>query len=93
MSTVPFKARRRLRAGDKMKRWHLAAAATIVATLLVGAANATETITYTYDAKGRLIKVERSGTVNNGVKSEYLHDKADNRTNAKVTGSTNPPPP
>lgn len=54
---------------------------------------ATETITYTYDAKGRLVKVERSGTVNNGVKTEYTHDKTDNRQNVKVTGSPNPPPP
>lgn len=53
---------------------------------------AAETITYTYDAKGRLVKVERSGTVNNGVKAEYKHDKADNRTNVTVTGSPNPPP-
>lgn len=59
----------------------------IATTLLIGVANASETITYTYDAKGRLIKVERSGTVNNGVKTEYMHDKADNRTNVKVTGS------
>lgn len=53
---------------------------------------AAETITYTYDAKGRLVKVERSGTVNNGVKAEYTHDKADNRTKVTVTGSPNPPP-
>lgn len=53
---------------------------------------ATEIITYTYDAKGRLVKVERSGTVNNGVKAEYKHDKADNRTTVTVTGSPNPPP-
>ena len=53
---------------------------------------ATETISYTYDAKGRLVKVERSGTVNNGVKAEYKHDKADNRTTVTVTGSPNPPP-
>lgn len=50
-------------------------------------ANASETITYTYDAKGRLVKVERSGTVNNGVKAEYTHDKADNRKNVKVAGA------
>lgn len=55
-------------------------------------AHAAETVTYTYDAKGRLVKVERSGTVNNGVKTEYTHDKADNRQNVKVTGSPNPPP-
>lgn len=48
---------------------------------------AAETITYTYDAKGRLVKVEHSGTVNNGVKAEYTHDKADNRKNVKVTGA------
>lgn len=53
---------------------------------------AAETITYTYDARGRLVKVERSGTVNNGVKAEYSHDKANNRTNVTVTGSPNPPP-
>jgi len=55
-------------------------------------AAAPETVIYTYDAKGRLVKVERSGTVNNGVKVEYTHDKADNRRNVKVTGSPNPAP-
>lgn len=68
----------------------------ILATALLGMASpaiATETVTYTYDAKGRLVKVERSGTVNNGVKTEYAHDKADNRQNVKVTGSPNSPPP
>lgn len=54
---------------------------------------AAETITYSYDAKGRLVKVEHTGAVNNGVKVEYSHDKSDNRQNVKVTGSTNPPPP
>ncbi len=53
---------------------------------------ATETITYTYDAKGRLVKVVRTGTVNNNVTAEYTHDKADNRTRLKVTNSPNPPP-
>jgi hypothetical protein len=53
---------------------------------------ATETITYTYDAKGRLIKVVRTGTVNNGVTVDYTLDKADNRTRAKTTGSGNPAP-
>jgi hypothetical protein len=57
------------------------------------AATAAETITYTYDAKGRLVKVERAGSVNNNVKAEYTHDRADNRTNVTVTGSGNAPPP
>lgn len=57
-----------------------------------GSAIAAETQKYRYDAKGRLSKVERTGTVNNGVTTEYTHDKADNRTRLKTTGSANPPP-
>ena len=53
-------------------------------------AAAAETTKYTYDAKGRLVKVERSGTVNNNVKTDYEHDRADNRKRVKTTGSTNP---
>jgi hypothetical protein len=55
------------------------------------AASAGETIKYTYDARGRLVKVERSGTVNNNVSANYAYDKADNRTNVDVV-SPNPPP-
>lgn len=63
----------------------------IFALLGVTASQATETITYTYDAKGRLVKVVHASTVtnNNGVTVEYTHDKADNRTNVKTTGATN----
>jgi YD repeat-containing protein len=61
--------------------------------LMSGTAHAAETITYTYDARGRLIQVVRSGTVNNGVSTTYQIDKADNRTNKTTTGSPNPPPP
>jgi hypothetical protein len=53
---------------------------------------ASETITYTYDARGRLVKVVRSGTVNNNVQAEYKYDKADNRTNVNVTSPNAPPP-
>ncbi len=59
----------------------VAAALTVAAA---AAAWASETVTYTYDARGRLIKVERSGNVNNGVKAEYKYDKGDNRTNVNV---------
>jgi hypothetical protein len=65
-----------------------ASAATLLATPVLAA----ETVTYTYDGKGRLIKVEHSGTVNNGIKYEYSHDRANNRRNLKVTGSPNPAP-
>lgn len=50
-------------------------------------ANASETITYTYDAKGRLIKVEHSGSVNNGLVANYTFDHADNRDTVTVNGA------
>lgn len=63
----------------------------LLAAAVLAAAPATaiasETITYTYDAKGRLTKVVRAGTVNNGATVEYTFDKADNRKRAKVTGA------
>lgn len=64
----------------------------LVFALSCGAAFAGETIDYTYDAQGRLVKVERSGTVNNNVDTDYEYDDADNRTNEKTVGSPNPPP-
>lgn len=65
----------------------------LAATLPLQMAHAAETIAYSYDAKGRLVKVVRSGSVNNGVTADYTHDKADNRGTLVVTGSPNPPPP
>jgi YD repeat-containing protein len=72
-----------------MKRLILAGAA--AACLISTFAQATETIVYTYDAKGRLVKVERTpaSTINTNVKTDYTHDKADNRTNVKTAGSPN----
>lgn len=63
----------------------------MIAAMPLASVQATETQVYRYDAKGRLVKVERSGTVNNGVVTEYTADKADNRSNVKTTGA--PPPP
>jgi CBS domain containing-hemolysin-like protein len=66
----------------------------IVAILLLivlgAAAYAAETITYTYDARGRLKQVAHSGTVNNNVVTAYTLDKTDNRTKKTTTGSPNP---
>ncbi len=59
---------------------------------IASASSAAETITYVYDARGRLVQVVRTGTVNNGVTTNYTIDKADNRTNKTTTGSPNPPP-
>lgn len=50
-------------------------------------AMASETITYSYDAQGRLVKTQHTGTVNNGVVTTYSHDAADNRVNVNVTGA------
>ena len=61
----------------------------VLACAIGSAASAAEKVTYSYDAKGRLVKVVRTGSVNNGVTSDYAHDKADNRTKVKVTGSPN----
>jgi phage gp36-like protein len=57
--------------------------------LAVGAAaHAAETITYSYDSKGRLIQVVHSGTVNNGVTTTYTYDKANNRNQVTTTGAS-----
>jgi YD repeat-containing protein len=66
---------------------------TALALLSASTANAAETITYKYDAKGRLIEVKRTGTVNNNVQTNYTHDKANNRKTVVVTGSGNATPP
>lgn len=68
--------------GSKL-RWLVAAGGLIAAV-----AYATETITYTYDARGRLVQVQHSGTVNNGVNTTYTHDKAHNRTNVTTAGAS-----
>jgi YD repeat-containing protein len=60
---------------------------TAAALTIAAAAVAAETISYSYDARGRLIKVVRSGTVNNGVNTSYAYDKADNRTNKTTSGA------
>ena len=49
------------------------------------AAGASETISYSYDARGRLKTVTHSGTVNNGKTTTYSLDKADNRTSKTTT--------
>jgi YD repeat-containing protein len=64
------------------------------ATALVPAlAIAAETIVYRYDARGRLVQVERNQAVSNNVVTNYSFDKADNRLVKTTTGSPNPPPP
>lgn len=47
-------------------------------------AEANETLAYTYDALGRMVKVERTGTVNNNASECYSYDPASNRANVNV---------
>ena len=53
------------------------------------AAYATETITYTYDGRGRLVSVAHDGSVNDNVVSNFTFDDADNRKTLNVTGAPN----
>lgn len=55
-------------------------------------ASASETINYSYDARGRLVQVKHSGTVNNNVSATYTYDKAGNRNNLNVVSPNSPPP-
>lgn len=64
-------------------------AALVLSVMYNEAASAAETISYTYDAKGRLVKVVHSGSINNGVVVDYTYEDADNRTNVKTSGSNN----
>jgi YD repeat-containing protein len=54
---------------------------------LAATAMASETINYSYDARGRLVQVKHSGTVNNNITSNYQYDNADNRTLKNTTGA------
>jgi YD repeat-containing protein len=67
----------------------------VIALMLPLGVRATETVTYSYDAQGRLVQSVISGTVNNGQSSTTSFDTANNRTNYTVSlsGGTPPPPP
>ena len=59
-----------------------------VCTLLCATSlQASETITYTYDARGRLIQVDHAGSVNDSVNACYAYDQTDNRSNVTVATS------
>jgi hypothetical protein len=68
----------------RVLRAPIAAAALAAASIVPGTAGAAENVTYTYDARGRLVEVER---VRPGetVKVKYTYDLADNRTKKEIT--------
>lgn len=63
----------------------LAALIALFGTFQTALAN--ETVTYTYDALGRLVTVSSSGTVNNGQSVATSFDPAGNRTNYTISGA------
>ena len=67
--------------------WIVVGIGALLTAMLSYSASGSETINYTYDAKGRLILAEHSGSVNNNVVVNYTLDSADNRKNIKVTGA------
>jgi len=72
------------------------ASAKSLLTLLVALAAAaspstsasSEVANYSYDASGRVVNVTRSGSVNNGLRSTYIYDLADNRNSVSTTGAS-----
>ena len=70
---------------DEMGRRERIALALAAATV-AAAALAAESIGYSYDARGRLIAVKHSGSVNNEVATNYTYDDADNRTLKNTSG-------
>lgn len=54
---------------------------------LSSVAHASSSITYTYDARGRLKTVTLSGGTHSGAATTYTYDKANNRIRKQVTGA------
>jgi hypothetical protein len=93
-----MRAPRKLQEMDGEKRmyqWsrqYCACAALLAFLLSLSSAQASETTSYSYDARGRLVKAEVSGGVNHGVKQEYGYDPATSRSSMQTVGPANPRP-
>jgi hypothetical protein len=59
--------------------WLRALVAILVMILLGAATYPSRTINSQYGARGRLVQVNHSGSVNNNVVTNYTYDKADSR--------------
>lgn len=64
-------------------------AAILCGVVLGSPVGAAETVSFSYDALGRLTQSASTGSVNNGVTASLSYDAAGNRTNYTVTGSPN----
>jgi YD repeat-containing protein len=59
----------------------------LVSGLFITTPALAETVTYTYDARGRLIEVNHTSGPSVGVKTEYEYDDADNVKRKRITGA------
>ncbi|HYJ81844.1 MAG TPA: hypothetical protein VEW26_03245, partial [Allosphingosinicella sp.] len=73
------------------RRGHYLLACSVFA--LAGAAQAAESVTYSYDALGRLTATTTTGGPQSGVATGIAYDPAGNRSTYNVTGVGTPPPP
>jgi uncharacterized protein RhaS with RHS repeats len=74
-----------------MRNRHLFLAILVLTLGVQRSACAAETITYTYDANGRLVQAQTTGGRANGVTETYQFDAADNQTSRVTVGA--PPRP
>lgn len=66
----------------------LALSGSLLAAIAISPAQASETVTYTYDALGRLTASTTSGGPNGGVSAGTSFDPAGNRTGYNVSGGS-----
>jgi RHS Repeat len=67
---------------------NLLTAAVFLALFTIEPIAASETVTFTYDALGRLQITTTAGTVNSGLQTSIVYDAAGSRANYTVTGAT-----
>lgn len=68
-------------------RYSRYALSVLVALMVQSSAGASETVSYSYDAQGRLVQVVHSGGPINGTQTIYTQDAASNRTRVQVAGA------
>ncbi len=79
---------------EELNRRRAFVAALAAGVVLAAPAAASETVTYNYDALGRLLGAAHVDGPNDGAGSAYAYDPAGNRTQATAgTGVTPPTPP
>lgn len=70
----------------------LCGAALLAVAVPTSSSYAGETKTYTYDALGRLVEVDHTGTANDSVATDYAYDAVGNRTSFDRTATSTPTP-